>query len=72
MAKYVVRYGAMRFLGVCSAHSSAIYCRDARVIARTERGLEAAVVLGEADRSRPGGVERSERRSDPPHHDRRG
>ena len=48
MAKYVVRYGAMRVLGVCSAHSSAVYCRDARVIARTERGLEAAVVLGEA------------------------
>ena len=48
MAKYVVRYGAMRFLGVCSAHSSAIYCRDTRVIVRTERGLEAAVVLWEA------------------------
>jgi len=48
MAKYVVRYGAMRFLGVCSAHSSAVYRRDTRVIARTERGLEAAVVLWEA------------------------
>ena len=48
MAKYVVRYGAMRVLGVCSAHSSAVYCREARVIVRTERGLEAAVVLGEA------------------------
>ena len=48
MAKYVVRYGAMRVLGVFSAHSSAVYCRDARVIVRTERGLEAAVVLGEA------------------------
>ncbi len=48
MAKYVVRYGEMRFLGVFSAHSSAIFCRDARVIIRTERGLEAGVVLGEA------------------------
>ena len=48
MAKYVVRYGAMRFVGLFSAHGSATYCRDARVIARTERGLEAAVVLSEA------------------------
>ena len=49
MAKYVVRYGAMRFVGVFSAPSSAIYCRDTRVIARTERGLEVGVVLLEAD-----------------------
>jgi cell fate regulator YaaT (PSP1 superfamily) len=48
MTKYVVRFGAMRFLGVFSAHSSAIFCRDTRVIVRTERGLEAGVVLGEA------------------------
>ena len=48
MAKYVVRYGAMRVLGVCSAPSSVVYGRDMRVIARTERGLEAAVVLGDA------------------------
>lgn len=48
MAKYVVRYGAMRFLGICSAHASAFYYRDMRVIARTDRGLEAAVVLWEA------------------------
>jgi cell fate regulator YaaT (PSP1 superfamily) len=48
MTKYVVRYGAMRFLGVFSTHSSASYCRDARVIVRTERGLEAGVVLWEA------------------------
>ena len=48
MAKYVVRYGAMRVLGVFSAPNSAAYGRDARVIVRTERGLEAAVVLGEA------------------------
>ena len=48
MTKYVVRYGAMRVLGVCSVPNSAIYCRDMRVIVRTERGLEAAVVLWEA------------------------
>jgi len=48
MAKYVVRYGAMRFVGLFSAPSSAVYCRDMRVVARTERGLEAAVVLLEA------------------------
>jgi len=48
MAKYVVRYGAMRILGVFTAPSSASYCRDTRVIVRTERGLEAAVVLWEA------------------------
>jgi len=48
MAKYVVRYGAMRILGVFTAPSSANYCRDTRVVVRTERGLEAAAVLWEA------------------------
>ena len=48
MAKFVVRFGAMRVLGVFSAPSSASYCRDTRVIVRTERGLEVGVVLGEA------------------------
>jgi cell fate regulator YaaT (PSP1 superfamily) len=48
MAKYVVRYGAMRLLGVFSAHGSVAYCRDMRVIVRTERGLEAGVVLLDA------------------------
>jgi len=48
MVKYVVRYSAMRIVGVFSAHGSAVYCRDTRVIARTERGLEAGVVLSEA------------------------
>ena len=49
MAKYVVRYGAMRILGVFTAPSSASYGRDTRVIVRTERGLEVAVVLWEGD-----------------------
>ena len=48
MTKYAVRYSAMRIVGVFSAHSSAVYSRDTQVIARTERGLEAGVVLLEA------------------------
>lgn len=48
MVKYIVRYGEMRVLGVFSAPNSVTYCRDARVIVRTDRGLEAGVVLGEA------------------------
>ena len=51
MGKYLVRYGAMRVLGVFSAPGAAVYYREARVIARTERGLEAGVVLGEATES---------------------
>jgi cell fate regulator YaaT (PSP1 superfamily) len=38
----------MRVLGLFSAPAAEIYCRNARVVARTERGLEAATVLGEA------------------------
>ena len=49
MPKYVVRFGAMRMLGVFSAPAAAIYCRGARVIACTERGIETATVLGQAD-----------------------
>jgi cell fate regulator YaaT (PSP1 superfamily) len=48
MPDYVVRYGAMRFLGVCSAAGGAAYRRGARVIARTDRGLEAGEILCEA------------------------
>ncbi len=49
MAKYVVRFGEMRLLGLFSAPSSAAYQRNARVVARTDRGLETAVVLGQAN-----------------------
>jgi cell fate regulator YaaT (PSP1 superfamily) len=49
MAKYVVRFGAMRFLGVFSASNSAVYYRDAQVIVRTDRGLEVGIVLSEAN-----------------------
>lgn len=48
MPKYVVRYGAMRSLGVLSTRGGATYGRGTRVIARTNRGLEVAEVLNEA------------------------
>jgi cell fate regulator YaaT (PSP1 superfamily) len=48
MSDYVVRYGAMRFLGVFSAAAGREYHRGAQVIARTDRGLEAGEVLCEA------------------------
>ena len=47
MSDYVVRYGAMRFLGVFSA-SEREYQRGTKVIARTDRGLEAGEVLCKA------------------------
>ena len=48
MPDYVVRYGAMRFLGVFSTAGGREYRRGASVIARTDRGLEAGEVLCEA------------------------
>jgi cell fate regulator YaaT (PSP1 superfamily) len=48
MAKYVVRYGVMRALGVMSGRENATFSRGTQVIARTDRGLESAVVLCEA------------------------
>ncbi|MEN6405095.1 MAG: regulatory iron-sulfur-containing complex subunit RicT [Thermoguttaceae bacterium] len=48
MANYVVRYGAMRFLGVVSSAGGREYRRGAKVIARTDRGLEVGEVLCEA------------------------
>ena len=45
MLKYVVRYGAMRTLGVLSPRGSDRYRRGDRVIARTSRGLEVGDVL---------------------------
>ena len=47
MASYVVRYGVIRFLGTFSAPGNATYARGAKVIARTERGLEDGEVLCE-------------------------
>jgi len=48
MPKFVVRYGAMRLLGVFAPSGEAAYRRGSRVIVRTDRGLEAGEVLGEA------------------------
>lgn len=45
MSDYVVRCGAMRFLGLFSAAGGREYRREAKVIVRTERGLEAGEVL---------------------------
>ncbi len=45
MVKYVVRYGAMRTLGVLSPRGNDRFRRGDRVIARTNRGLEAGDVL---------------------------
>jgi cell fate regulator YaaT (PSP1 superfamily) len=48
MRKYVVRYGAMRLLAIMSARDDAAFSRGTQVIARTDRGLESAIVLCEA------------------------
>jgi cell fate regulator YaaT (PSP1 superfamily) len=48
MSDYIVRYGVMRFLGVFSAPAGQSFRRGMKVIARTERGLEAGEVLDEA------------------------
>jgi cell fate regulator YaaT (PSP1 superfamily) len=47
MSDYVIRYGAMRFLGVFSA-SGREYARGMGVIVRTDRGLETGEVLCQA------------------------
>jgi cell fate regulator YaaT (PSP1 superfamily) len=48
MSDYIVRYGAMRFLGVFSAAAGREYRRGMRIVARTDRGLEVGEVLCEA------------------------
>ncbi len=48
MPKYVVRFGAMRSLGVFSTRGNDRLRRGIQVIARTNRGLEAGEVLCEA------------------------
>ncbi len=48
MPKYVVRYGAMRGIGILSARGGDDYLRGAKVIARTERGLESGEILCKA------------------------
>jgi cell fate regulator YaaT (PSP1 superfamily) len=48
MAKYVVRYGAMRILGIFESTEEPGFPRNRKVIVRTDRGLEAGEVLCEA------------------------
>jgi len=48
MPKYVVRYGAMRALGILTTRGGDQFPRGTKVIARTNRGLEAGEVLCEA------------------------
>lgn len=48
MPRYVIRYGAMRLLGVFSTRGQDRLSRGGKVIARTNRGLEVGEVLCEA------------------------
>jgi len=48
MPKYIVRFGATRNLGVFTSKGPGRFGRGTRVVARTNRGLEAADVLCEA------------------------
>jgi len=59
MAKYVVRYGVMRALAVLAPRGNGTYERGARVIARTNRGLEVAEVLCRATDATIQGVKNS-------------
>ena len=45
MNKYVVRYGSMRSLGIMSSREESVFRRGTEVIVRTNRGLEAGIVL---------------------------
>jgi hypothetical protein len=47
--KYIVRHGAMRFLGEYEAADGTTYARAARVLVRSDRGLELGQVLGDAN-----------------------
>ncbi|HOM17324.1 MAG TPA: regulatory iron-sulfur-containing complex subunit RicT [Thermoguttaceae bacterium] len=49
MASYVVRFGAMRFLGLFSGPDNSRFARGDKVILCTERGLEVGQILREAD-----------------------
>ena len=47
MPEYVVRYGAMRLLGIYSTSAQPWFARGTRVVVRTERGLEVGEILCE-------------------------
>ncbi len=46
--QYILRYGAMRRLGIFGSNRDEDFSRGTRVIARTDRGLEVAEILSEA------------------------
>jgi cell fate regulator YaaT (PSP1 superfamily) len=48
MSDYIVRYGAMRLLGVFTSSAGKEYRRGMSVVARTDRGLEIGEVLCDA------------------------
>jgi len=48
-SKYIVRHGAMRFLGEYEAGEETTYCRGDQVVVRSDRGLEVGQVLCEAN-----------------------
>ena len=51
MAKYIVRFGAMKTLGVFSARGGTEFQRNHVVVVRTNRGLESGNVLCEATKA---------------------
>ena len=57
MPKYVVRYGAMRFLGIMQSRGDEKFARGSQVISRTDRGLECSVVHVRGHRRKHQGVE---------------
>ena len=54
MKKYIVRFGAMRQLGVmeCADSNSVGFCHGVKVVARSSRGQEVATILCEATKER--------------------
>jgi cell fate regulator YaaT (PSP1 superfamily) len=59
MANYIVRYGAMRLLGVFAPTADQPFPRGTRVIVRTDRGLEDGEVLCEVKAEAPAAGEAS-------------
>jgi cell fate regulator YaaT (PSP1 superfamily) len=56
MSDYIVRYGAMRLLGVFSAAAGREFRRGMRVVARTDRGLEIGEILCDATEEATRGI----------------
>jgi cell fate regulator YaaT (PSP1 superfamily) len=56
MSDYIVRYGAMRLLGVFSAAAGREFRRGMRVVARTDRGLEIGEILCDATEEAARGI----------------